>query len=233
MRKAIAESCDVYYYILSGGYKDIKGLGINKIDEYLINYRFGKETGIDLPGEEPGFVPTPEWKEEEKGIVWYPGDTYNISIGQGFLKATPLQVLTAISTIANNGKLITPQIVRGVVDNNQSIVEYYDNDIESADFISKENIKVVQEGMRQTVISENGTAYSLSYLSEDFAAKTGTAETGTGSYHNWIVVYGPYENPDIAMIVLAENIPTSSGITNRIAYEILDYYYNIDKEENN
>jgi len=232
MRKAIAESCDVYYYILSGGYKDIKGLGINKIDEYLFKYGFGERTEIDLPGEEPGFVPTPEWKEQEKNIVWYPGDTYNISIGQGFLKATPIQVLIAISVIANNGKLVKPQIVKGIVDENKNIIEFYEDSIRSDNFINLENIKVVQEGMRQTVTSEKGTARSLSYLPFDCAAKTGTAETGTGLYHNWITVYGPYENPEIAMIVLVEDIPTPLGITNSIANEILKYYYNIDKRGN-
>lgn len=226
MRKAIAESCDVYFYVLGGGYKNIKGLGIDKIDDYLCKYGFGKATGIDLPSENPGFVGTTDWKKSTMGAMWYPGDTYNISIGQGYIKATPIQVLTAISVIANGGKLIKPQIVRGVVDDNKNIIKVFETEIIDENFISKENIKVVQEGMRQTVLSPNGSAPSLGALPVKLAAKTGTAETGTGNtYHNWIVVYGPYEDPEIAMIVMVEHVSSFGGITQKVVREVLNYYY--------
>ncbi|MDD4358810.1 MAG: penicillin-binding protein 2 [Candidatus Pacebacteria bacterium] len=236
MRKAIAESCDVYFYVLGGGYKNIKGLGIDKIDEYLYKYGLEKETGIDLPSESTGFIPTPEWKEDKKGTIWYPGDTYNISIGQGYLKATPIQVLTAIASIANNGKIMKPQIVKGIVDDNKSIVELFKPEVVDENFISQENLKVVQEGMRQTVLSNSGSAPSLQTLPISLAAKTGTAETGTGNtYHNWIVVYGPYEDPEISMIVLVEHVSSFGGITQSIVREVFNYYYenNIDKETHN
>lgn len=236
MKKAIAESCDVYFYVLGGGYKNIKGMGINKIDDYLYKYGFGTTTGIDLPSESKGFVPTPDWKKSAKGTVWYPGDTYNISIGQGYLKATPIQVLTAISAIANGGKLIKPQIVKGVVDDNKNIIEIFETEIIDENFVSKENIKVVQEGMRETVLSPTGSAPSLQTLPITLAAKTGTAETGTGNtYHNWIVVYGPYEDPEIAMIVLVEHVSSFGGITQRVVKEVLNYYYEdkVDKDFDN
>jgi len=236
MRKSIAESCDVYYYALSGGYKNIKGLGIDKIDEYLYKYGLESKTGIDLPGESTGFVPTPEWKKDKKSTIWYPGDTYNISIGQGYLKVTPIQVLTAISSIANGGKIMKPQIVKGIVDDNKNVIEIFEPEIINEDFISKENIKVVQEGMRQTVLSPKGSAPSLQTLPITLAAKTGTAETGTGNtYHNWIVVYGPYEDPDIAMIVLMEHVSSFGGITQKVVREVLNYYYgnDVDKEIDN
>ena len=234
--KAISESCDVYFYTLGGGYGNIKGLGIVKIDDYLYKYGFGKSTGIDLPSESEGFVPTAEWKEEVKGVGWYPGDTYNISIGQGYLKATPLQVLTATCAIANNGKLIKPQIVKEVVDDNKNVLETFETQILDENFISQESLKVVQEGMRQTVLSASGSAPSLQSLPITLAAKTGTAETGTGNtYHNWIVVYGPYEDPDMAMIVLMEHVSSFGGITQRVVREVLGYYYQdkVDKEEDN
>lgn len=229
MRKSIAESCDVYYYVFGGGYKNIKGLGIKKIDEYLYKYGFGRDAGIDLPNEKKGFVPTPKWKEEKKGTIWYPGDTYNISIGQGYLKATPLQVLTAVSAIANGGKIMKPQIVKEVIDDNKNVVKVFEPEVIDQAFISKENIKVAGEGMRQTVLSPKGSAPSLQSLKITLAAKTGTAETGTGTtYHNWIVTYGPYEDPEIAMIVLAEHVSSFGGITQRIVREVLGYYYQND-----
>ena len=236
MRKAIAESCDVYFYVLGGGYENIKGLGANKIAEYLSKYGFGKATGIDLPSENVGFVGTPEWKKETLNTIWYPGDTYNLSIGQGYIKATPIQILTATSVIANGGKLIKPQIVKGITDDNKNIIEIFETEIINKDFISKESLKVAQEGMRQTVTSLSGSAPSLGYLGMDLAAKTGTAETGTGNtYHNWIVVYGPYEDPEIAMIVLMEHVSSFSGITQKIVREVFDYYCNraVDKEFDN
>ncbi|MDD4662093.1 MAG: penicillin-binding protein 2 [Candidatus Pacebacteria bacterium] len=235
MRKAIAESCDVYFYILGGGYKNVKGLGINKIDEYLYKYGFGKKTGIDLPSENAGFVGSSSWKEEVIGTTWYPGDTYNISIGQGYIKATPLQVLTAVSAIANGGKIIKPQIVKGVVDDNKNIIETYEPEIVLENFISSKNLEVIKEGMRQTVTSSSGSAPSFNSLPIALAAKSGTAETGSGTYHNWMVVFGPYEDPDMAMIVLTENVSSFGGITQKVVREIINYYYekNIDKDYNN
>ena len=235
MRKAIAESCDVYFYILGGGYKNIKGLGIDKISTYLYKYGFGKQTGIDLPSEISGFVGDSSWKEETLNKVWYVGDTYNISIGQGYIKATPIQVLTAISAIANGGKIIKPQIVQGIVDDNKNIIQTFEPEIISKDFISPQNLKIVQEGMRQTVTSASGSAPSFNALPISLAAKSGTAETGSGTYHNWMVVYGPYENPDMAMIVLVENVSSFGGITQKVVREIVNYYFekNIDKESNN
>jgi len=91
---------------------------VEKIDSYLDLFGFGKTTGIDLEGETSGFIPTPEWKKEKIGYSWYPGDTYNISIGQGYLKATPLQLAVAYSTIANGGKIVKPQLVKSIVDQN-------------------------------------------------------------------------------------------------------------------
>ena len=236
MSKAISESCDVYFYVFGGGYGSTKGLGVDKIDDYLYKYGFGKTTGIDLPSESEGFIPTPEWKEGYKGVGWYPGDTYNISIGQGYFKATPLQVLTATCAIANNGKLVKPQIVKEIVDDNKNVLETFETEIVADNFISQKSLKVVQEGMRQTVLSSSGSAPSLQVLPVALAAKTGTAETGTGNtYHNWIVVYGPYEDPDIAMIVLIEHVSSFEGMTQRVVREVLGYYYEnkVDKEEDN
>lgn len=238
MRKAIAESCDVYFYVLGGGYKDIDGLGIERIDEYLYKYGLGKTTGIDLPGEASGFIPDPEWKEGYFDLPWYPGDTYNMSIGQGYMKATPLQVLVATSAIANGGKLMKPEIVKGIVDDKKNIVELFAPEVIDNNFISPSSLQVAKEGMRQTVTSPDGSAYSFNTLPIDLSAKTGTAETGTGdTYHNWIVAFGPYENPDFAIIVTLEHVSNYSGLTQQVVREIVEFYYaeeeDIDKDSNN
>lgn len=226
LKKAIAESVDTYFYMVGGGYKDFIGLGIAKIAPYLEKFGFGSDVGIDLPGEKSGLVPDPDWKEEQTGVSWYPGDTYNVSIGQGYFKATPLQLTVATSAIANKGKLMEPHVVRSVLDNNNQTIETFEPKVLSEDFVSLSAINSVREGMRETVLSSAGTARSLQYLPVTSAAKTGTAQTGKNEiYHNWISVFAPYEEPEIVLTVLVESVPQNTGLANLVSREILGYYF--------
>jgi penicillin-binding protein 2 len=234
LKKAIAESCDTFFYMIGGGYKNFNGLGIAKIEKYLEMFGFGSKTNIDLPEESVGLVPDAEWKEKTTGVSWYPGDTYNISIGQGYFKATPLQLTMAISTIANGGKLMKPQVVKSVLDNNNQTVKTFEPEIVSKDFVSLSSINSVREGMRETVLSSAGTARSLQYLPVSSAAKTGTAQTGkTEVYHNWISVFAPYDDPELVLTVIVENVPQNTGLANLVARETLGYYFGEKKLEQN
>lgn len=226
LKKAIAESCDVFFYLVGGGYKGFNGLGIAKISKYLERFGFGFETGIDLPEEKAGLVPDPAWKEEKTGASWYPGDTYNISIGQGYFKATPLQLTMATASIANGGKLMKPQLVKKILDNENNTVKEFSPEVLSENFISSSAIESVREGMRETVSSSLGTARSLQSLPVSSAAKTGTAQTGKNEiYHNWITVFAPYDDPEIVLTVLAESVPQNTGVANLVSREILGYYF--------
>jgi penicillin-binding protein 2 len=109
--KAIAESCDVYFYTVGGGHGEIDGLGIENIEKYLKLFGWGQSLGIDLPGEKKGFIPSPSWKKEARNEDWYTGDTYNCSIGQGDITVTPLELTMAIAAIANGGKIFQPQLL--------------------------------------------------------------------------------------------------------------------------
>jgi penicillin-binding protein 2 len=234
LKKAIAESCDVFFYMVGGGYKNFNGLGIAKIEKYLEKFGFGVKTNIDFPEEGIGLVPNPEWKEAKTGTAWYPGDTYNISIGQGYFKATPLQLTMAISSIANRGKLMKPQIVKSVLDNNNQTIKTYEPEIISQDFVSLASIDSVREGMRETVMSGAGTARSLQYLPVSAAAKTGTAQTGKNEvYHNLITVFAPYDDPEIVLTVIVESVPKNTGLANLVARETLGYYFGEKKLEQN
>ena len=226
LKKAIAESCNVFFYHVGGGYRDFIGLGIKKIDEYLSYFGFGGKTDIDLPGEKEGLVPTPEWKEDTFNLPWYPGDTYNLSIGQGYIKGTPLQLSVAISAIANGGYIVKPQIVRSILDDKNDIVEEFSTEIISSGFVSLSSINEMKKSMRETVTSSSGTARSLQYLPVTSAAKTGTAETGKYQvYHNWITAFAPYEESEIVLTVVVENVPNNMGLANLIAREVLGYYF--------
>ncbi|MDD5638480.1 MAG: penicillin-binding transpeptidase domain-containing protein, partial [Candidatus Pacebacteria bacterium] len=229
MRKAIAESCNVYFYTIGGGYKDQIGLGPTKIKKYLELFGWGNKTGIDIFSESKGFIPTPQWKKEFKGENWYNGDTYNLSIGQGDILITPLQVALSYSAIANNGILFKPLIVKEIIDENKNIIQENKPQIIRENFTDKENLKVVREGMRMTVTAKNAplaSAPSLNDLPVKVAAKTGTAETGKNNYlHKWITVFAPYDNPEIVLTIVIEDIPDTQPTTIPIAKEVLNWYF--------
>jgi penicillin-binding protein 2 len=226
LKKAIAESCDVFFYTVSGGYENFKGLGIEKINSYLQLFGFGEETGIDLEGEMAGFVPTPEWKKEKTGYSWYPGDTYNISIGQGYLRATPLQLAVAYSAIANGGKIVKPQLIKSILDQDNNVLKEFSPETLEEGIIEDSFLGEVRAGMRETVLSPSGTAYSLSHLSGTSAAKSGTAETSRAEvYHNLLTVFAPYENPEIVISAVIESVPYEKLLVNVIVRELLAYYF--------
>ena len=209
--KAIADSVDIYFYALAGGYGDIRGLGIDKIEKYLKNAGANKKTGIDLPGEVSGFVPSKEWKRREKDDSWYVGDTYNVSIGQGDLSVTPLWLNTYISAIANGGNLMKPLIAKG------------DSQVIGTLPFDSQTLEIVRRGMRQTIT--DGTGQMLKDLPKNVAAKTGTAQVGNSSLNSLFVVFGPYEDPEISMTVLVEDIPQSQSLAMQVAKNFLTWYF--------
>ncbi len=226
IRKAIAWSVDVYFYALGGGYQKIKGLGADKIVQYFKSFLLDQPTGIDLPGEAKGFIPSPDWKQHTRGQPWYIGDTYNISIGQGDLSLTPVALNTYIGSIANGGKLMKPYIVKKIVDSNGTVVQEFSSNVVSSIPFDEDTMKVVREGMRQTIT--DGTAGLLKDLPVPVAAKTGTAQTSS-STHNGLnslfTVFGPYDDPTISMTILVENISGGQGMAIKVANTFLSWYF--------
>ncbi len=204
LRRAIAVSSDVYFYTVGGGYGDIVGLGIERMKQYMQKFGYGQKTGIDLPGEVVGFYPDKKWKEDKIGEKWYIGNTYHAAIGQGYVTATALQVLNSIVAIANGGTLYEPHIVSHIVDKKNNKQINIDKKTIRENIASSDDIKIVQEGMRQTVTE--GTATMLSGLDVAVAGKTGTAQFGDKErVHSWFVSYAPYDNPEIAIVIMVEN----------------------------
>ncbi|MFA6423556.1 MAG: penicillin-binding protein 2 [Patescibacteria group bacterium] len=224
IKKAIAESCDVFFYAIGGGWDKIKGLGVAKIKEYLEKYGFGTPTGVDLPGENAGLVPDNDWKKSRLNESWYVGDTYHLSIGQGDFLTNPLQVITAISAVANGGKLYTPELVDKITDYNGKTIEDIEPKLVRENFISSENIEIVRAGMRQAVT--DGSAKQLQDLPFETAAKTGTAQFGDKTKdHAWFVAFAPYQNPEIALVVMIEGGGQGSAVSQPIAKDLLSYYF--------
>jgi len=231
MRKAIAQSSNVYFYSIGGGYGEQEGLGPTKIKEYLKLFGWTERTGIDLPSEAAGFVPDIEWKRNTLGEGWWDGNTYYLSIGQEYLQITPLEVVTSIAAIANGGKLLKPQVVREIISGSSGefeVVEEFKPEVLRENFIDPENLEVVREGMRQAVTGFNSpqaSAVILNSLPVNSAAKTGTAELGQDRYHNWITVFAPYEDPEIVLTVMVENVKGVQAAVLPVAKEVLEWYF--------
>jgi len=214
IHSALARSSNVYFYETVGGFVELKGLGIERLKSYWEKFGFGKLTGIDLPGEIPGFLPDPEEKEERTGDIWRVGDTYNVSIGQGDLLMNPLQLLDAVSAIANGGKVYKPHLK--------------ENDPELLFDISElePEFKEVRRGMEDAVSKPYGTAYSILDLPFKVAAKTGSAQTSNNTKTNALFVgYGPVGNPEIIVLVLIEDAREGSLNAIPVAEDVLRWYY--------
>ena len=212
---AIAQSSDIYFYTAAGGNNPkslaVAGLGAEKLAEYYRKFNLGKPTGIDLPGEKSGLVADPAWKAEyykADAILskWYLGDTYHMAIGQGDMLATPLQVAEWTCVIANNGIGFKPEVLNKVVDSGSGQVVFRNQPQVLVDkFLSNDNLKIIQEGMRETVLK--GSGRQLATLPISAAGKTGTSqfdESDPSRTHAWFTAYAPYEDPQIVITVLVE-----------------------------
>lgn len=209
---AIAESSDIYFYVVAGGHpsSQVKGLGAEKLAEYYKKFNLGAVTGIDLPGEKTGVVADPDWKAQyfkNDPILskWYLGDTYHIGIGQGDMLVTPLQVAMWTSIIANNGVGMVPRVLDAVMDDSGKEIFSNQPKVLVNNFLTEENLKIVQNGMRQTIVA--GSGRQLSALPISSAGKTGTSQfdgSDPKRTHAWFTAYAPFEDPEIVITVLVE-----------------------------
>lgn len=195
LRHALEMSSDVYFYIVGGGYKDQKGLGIAKIDEYLNKFGFGVKISDSFVSGKAGTIPTPAWKKETFNEDWYLGNTYHTAIGQYGFQVTPMQAVRAVSAMANYGSVLVPTVVKGdTVKVDKQITD-----------IPEKWFNVVHEGMRLSATTGTGKALNVPYV--EIAGKSGTAELGVSKdrVNSWITGFWPYKNPKYAFVVMLEN----------------------------
>ncbi len=200
LRRAIAFSSDVYFYMVGGGYGGQKGLGIERLAYWYRAFGLTSPTGIELPNESSGFVPTPSWKQETYDEIWRIGDTYHTAIGQYAMQVTPIEIARAFAAIANGGKFVQPSLKKDAPLIGESLA------------VSGDALQVVREGMRRGV--EEGTSIGLSSLDSfvHIAGKTGTAQTGVHNeyYNSWAVGFFPYEHPKYVYVVVMEKGPAGN-----------------------
>lgn len=235
---ALRRSNDIFFYVVS------EDVGARKLSDWAGKFGFGKILNIDIPGEVAGVVPGPSWKKRVIGEDWYLGDTYNMSIGQGYLQVTPLQINAMTNVAANEGILYRPHLLP----ENKKIIRQ--------DFIDRKNIDLVREGMYEAC-QTGGTAYPLFNFTVrnnnlkiddiDFkegaasasaskknekavniavGCKTGTSETFDHTDpHAWFTIFAPFHNPEISITVMVEHGGEGSTVASPIAKEILTKYF--------
>lgn len=226
---ALAQSSNVYFYIVGGGFEGQKGLGVNLIKKYAEMFGFGNKTGIEI-GEEKSFIADSSWKKENQpnDPLWRIGDTYNLSVGQGYVLVTPIQMAKFISAVAMEGKMIIPHLVQNQDKNFSSR-----NLVKETD-LGAENFKIVKIGLEKAVAE--GTARALSGLGVKVAGKTGTAETGKKNdlINSWFISYLPAENPKLAIAVVLEEGKNPQNIGAPAAVrKVVEWLVNNRKKEYN
>ncbi len=223
-RRAIQTSCNVFFYQLG------KKIGIDIFEKYGKMFGFGQRSGIDLPGEARGNLPTRDWLEKQLGKVSFDGRMINYGIGQGEILTTPLQMAVYTAAIANNGTLYKPHIVRYIKNNITNRLEPLN--VQGTNLpIRKEIFDIIKQGMFDVVNVPGGTASAAKLTDIEVSGKTGTAQNPHGQDHAWFVCFAPFDNPKIAMAVFVENSGFGGAVAAPIANKLLDAYFHGNYEE--
>lgn len=228
--RGITESCDVYFYNV--GLK----LGVDRIHEMADAIGLGKPTGIDLPAEKGGVVPSTEWKRKTFGQPWYDGETVSVSIGQGAVWLTPIQLVQLSAFVANEGVTFKPQIVHKIVSPEGKTVKVFEPVMKANVKLKKEVFRRVKDAMRAVVNEPNGTAYASRLPNVAISGKTGTAQAGSMDKgkrfgdHAWFIAYAPSEDPGLAISVLVEMGGHGGSESAPIAKAITQNVYKASKE---
>lgn len=222
LRKAIIESANVYFYRAAHEY------GSAVITKNVKNFGFGKPTGIDIPGEKSGLVPSPEWKKKRFKEGWYTGDTIIFAIGQGYMTATPLQVAQAYSVLANQGYAYKPRLVDYITDGN--VVEDTKKEKTIEVNYPAEYYKIMKDAMIGVVEEKNGTGKILRTEGLKIAAKSGSAQNSQfKETHAWVAGYFPADNPEIVFVVLLQGAGSGGAVAGGVAKEFIDEYLSLYK----
>ncbi|MFH0988061.1 MAG: penicillin-binding protein 2 [Parcubacteria group bacterium] len=224
VRKALADSVNTFFYIIGGGYQNFVGLGVDRIKKYGEMFGLNKPTGIDLPSEKSGFLPTAEWKLKTKKEQWYVGDTYHVAIGEGDLLVTPIQVAAYTACFANSGIMFKPQLIDRFFQQSTGREIDVNATVANVGFIDQRFMTTVRQGLRQAVTQ--GTAKILNGLPVTSAAKTGTAQWQTGEIpHSWFIAFAPYDKAQLAIVTLVEEGGDGTAIAAPISFDFLNWYF--------
>ena len=243
---ALAWSSNIFFYQVGGGYEPtgFAGLGLERVGNYAEMFGMGRPTGIDLPGELSGLVPNAKWKRINYSETWLTGDTYNLSIGQGFILVTPLQLINAYAAIANGGTLYRPHLVKEILDADGNLVKEIEPEVIGQLELDPHNMALIRTGLHGVVNWENGTArenFDVPLL--DASGKTGTAEFcdeypecldrdgRVRTSHGWFASYAPTNNPEIVTIVFVYGGGEGSAVSIPVTNKMLRHYFDLNDDE--
>ncbi len=242
LEEALAQSCDVYFYEIA--YR----LGIDHMHKFLGQFGFGQRTGLDTVGEQTGLLPSREWKKRTRHKIWFPGETLISGIGQGYMLTTPMQLASATATLSMRGQIMTPHLLNELRSPGRSESQLWTARPGKQIKLNRTgNWQHIFKGMYSVVHGPRGTARSTGYgLKYRMAGKTGTAQVfgiaQDAEYdeetvarklrdHALFVAFAPYENPEIAVAVIAENGGHGSGVAAPIARKVIDAWLNRGEAE--
>ena len=226
MKKSIVESANPYYYRLADQ------IGHKPIVETAHIFGLGEKTGIDIPGEKKGILPDVEWKKKVIGSGWYKGDTILLSIGQGYLTVTPLQIAVLYAAIANKGYTYSPHLAKSLVDfSGQKVEEILGKKHEIKNF-PKKYYDILNDALIATVAQNNGTTKILRRKDITVAAKSGSAQNAhSKTTHAWVAGYFPAEDPEIVFTVVLEGAGGGGAMGGAMAKKFIDKYMEIKNRE--
>ena len=230
LRKSLRESCDVYYYQLG------EKLGVDKIAAAAKAFRLGSPMGVELQNEKPGLIPTSEWKQKRYGKRWFHGETLPVAIGQGFVLTTPIQLASMIATVANEGTIFRPHLVKRIVDADGKLLRETKPEVIGNTAFSKESYRLVKQGLLAVVNESGGTGAMARLYDVKVAGKTGTSQVvkmrdskqGTPYQfrdHALFVAFAPFDKPEIAVAVVVEHGEHGGSAAAPIAGRILRAYF--------
>ena len=234
--QAIKHSCNYFFYEVGNR------IGIDTLEKYATYFGLGKKTQVELPSESAGVVASQK-RAEEENRSWYLGETLSAAIGQSYNNFTPIQMAKYISMLANGGKNVDVTLIKSIIDSNgnemsRDMINEYVNkklgftsneDTEDLN-ISQENLQAILEGMKDVTSESGGTAYStFAGFNIQVAGKTGTAEVGNKT-NGWFAGFAPYDNPEIAIVVVVENV-THGVYTAEVARDIFAEYFGMNASE--
>ncbi|MEE8638066.1 MAG: penicillin-binding protein 2 [Candidatus Margulisiibacteriota bacterium] len=214
VREGLVWSCDIVFYELG------KRVGPDLLAKYSKKFGLGMRTGIDLPQEKRGFVPTSKWKEKNMKEPWYDGDSINYGIGQGWVQVTPLQMASVYGSIAS-GKIVKPYVVKEIKDRNGEVLYKGKPEVIGDVPLSLENLELVRSALRDVVLRATGVATRFTGIPA--AGKTGTAEN-PGKAHAWFICYAPYDDPEIVIASFVAEGEHGDRASAYVARDILKWY---------
>ena len=234
LKRAISESCDVYFYQVG------LRVGVDKLAEMANKFGLGHKSGIEMENEKNGLTPTKKWKEKYRKQKWQEGETLSVAIGQGFNLVTPLQVCLMTATIANGGKQYFPQIIEKITDPDGRVLSQFEPVVLEELQNEKKFLPLIREGMEEVVQGRRGTARIVRIKGLNIAGKTGTAQVvRLKQYkhlkeedipykfrdHAWFTCYAPAEDPEIAVTVLVEHGLHGGSGAGPVARAMLESYF--------